>query len=93
MIAAQPLNVNAIAEKFDVSRQAISLHVRILHECGLIAVTRQGRERYCAATLDALGEVSAWIAQYRQHWEKRFDKLEDYLDNLQKSKQHVQRKK
>ena len=45
MIATQPHNVNTIAEKFDVTRQAISLHVQILIDCGLVKVTRQGRER------------------------------------------------
>ena len=60
MIADQPHNVNSIAEKFDVSRQAISLHVKILMDCGLITVQQRGRDRFCEAKLDQLCEVSAW---------------------------------
>lgn len=93
MIAAQPLNLNTIAEKFDVSRQAISLHVKVLQECGLIAVTQQGRERYCEAKLERLDEVTMWIAQYRKLWESKFDSLEQYLATLQKNKKYAKRAK
>lgn len=93
LIASKPLNLNAIAENFEVSRQAISLHIKILTECGLIEVKQQGRERYCEAQLDKLSEVSAWVEQYRQHWESRLDSLEKYLHKLQKMKTHGKRKK
>ena len=58
MIAEKPLNVNSLADKFDTTRQAISLHVKILTECGLITIKQQGRERYCEAKLYSLSEVS-----------------------------------
>jgi DNA-binding transcriptional ArsR family regulator len=86
-------NLNAIAENFDVSRQAISLHIKILAECGLLVVTQQGRERYCEARLEALSEVSVWIEQYKEFYESQLDQLEMYLDKLKKSKKHVKRKK
>jgi DNA-binding transcriptional ArsR family regulator len=86
LVVNQPRNLNAIAENFDVSRQAISLHIKILTECGLITVTRQGRERYCEAKLEQLNEVSAWIDQYRMFWEAKFDSLENYLEVLQSKK-------
>ena len=60
MLAHQPLNLNTIAENFDVTRQAVSLHVKILTECGLIVIKKQGRERFCEAKLDQLSEVSDW---------------------------------
>jgi DNA-binding transcriptional ArsR family regulator len=82
MIAGRPHNVNAIAERFDVTRQAISLHVNILADCGLIIIKKQGRDRVCEAQLDKLGEVSAWVDQYRQHWERRLDALEKYVEKL-----------
>jgi DNA-binding transcriptional ArsR family regulator len=82
MIAAEPHNVNAIAEKFDVTRQAISLHVQILIDCGLITVKQQGRDRICEAQLDQLSEVSVWVDQYRQHFEKKLDALETYIEKL-----------
>lgn len=83
LIVARPYNVNSIAEKFDMSRQAISLHVGILVECGLIIVKRQGRDRYCEAKLDQLEEVATWVAQSKQHWVKRFEKLDQYLVNIE----------
>jgi len=93
MVVQQPLNLNAIAEKFDVSRQAVSLHVKILSECGLIAIRQQGRERYCEAKLDGLNEVSLWVERYRQHWEHKLDELESYLYKIQKTKKYAKRKK
>jgi DNA-binding transcriptional ArsR family regulator len=93
MLSQQPLNLNTIAEKFDVTRQAVSLHVKILHECGLISISQQGRERFCEAKLDGLSEVSVWIEQYRKSWEKRLDSLELYLDKIQKTKKYAKRKK
>lgn len=86
MIATQPHNVNSIAEKFDVTRQAISLHVKILADCGLIVIKQRGRDRFCEAQLNKLSEVSAWVDQYRQHWESKLDSLETYLEKLKKEK-------
>src|ERR1700734_1903362 len=86
IIAAEPHNVNAIAEKFDVTRQAISLHIQILTDCGLIKVKQQGRDRLCEAQLDQLGEVSVWVDQYRQHWESKLDALEKYVAQLKKER-------
>ena len=93
LLSQQPLNLNTIAEKFDVTRQAVSLHVKILNECGLIAIKQHGRERYCEAKLDGLSEVSVWIEQYRQFWENKLDSLELYLAKIQKTKKYAKRKK
>ena len=82
LIAHQSLNLNAIAENFDVSRPAISQHIKILTECGLIIIKKQGRERYCEAKLKQLNEVYDWVEPYRKFWEKRFDKLENVLTKL-----------
>ena len=86
MLAKQPLNLNTIAESFDVSRQAVSLHVKILNECGLIAIKKQGRERYCEAKLDKLEEVASWVDEYRQFWKKKFKSLDKYLIKVQSHK-------
>ncbi len=88
MVANQPLNVNTIADSFDVSRQAISLHIKILIECELLKIKKQGRERICEAQLDQLNEVSVWIDQYRQHFEQKLDNLETYLDKLKKERKN-----
>ncbi|MEO6285853.1 MAG: metalloregulator ArsR/SmtB family transcription factor [Dyadobacter sp.] len=86
MIASRPHNVNAIAEKFDITRQAISLHVKILTDCGLVKIKQHGRDRYCEAQLDQLSEVAAFVDQYKQHWESKLDSLETYLEMLKKAK-------
>ena len=92
MISTKSLNLNAIAGNFDMSRQAISLHIKILNECGLITIKQQGRERFCEAKLEKLNEVSRWIEQYRQHWERKLDSLELYLEKLQKNKKYGRKK-
>lgn len=79
MLAKKSLNLNAIAENFDVSRPAISKHIKILIECGLIVIKQQGRERYCEAKLRSLKEVSTWIEQYRVFWTQKLDALGTFL--------------
>jgi len=86
MIANQPQNVNAIAENFDISRQAISLQLKILTDCGLVKMKQRGRDRVCEAQLDKLGEVSVWVDQYRQHWERKLDAMETYIEKLKKER-------
>jgi DNA-binding transcriptional ArsR family regulator len=95
MVATQSLNLNAVAENFDVSRPAISKHIKILTECGLIVIRQQGRERICEAKLQKLNEVSDWVEQYRVFWNKKLDALEVYLDEIQKpkSKKNVSKKR
>ncbi|GAO41437.1 ArsR/SmtB family transcription factor [Flavihumibacter petaseus] len=92
LLSGQPLNVNTVAERFDMTRQAVSLHVKILSECGLIVLRQQGRERICEAQLDKLREVAQWVERYRQFWEQHLDSLEQYLDHLQKQKKHGRKK-
>lgn len=92
LLAVQSLTLNAVAENFDVSRPAISKHVKLLEECGLIKIKQQGRERVCEAKLDKLGEVSGWVEQYRQFWESKLDGLEIYLESLKKQRQHGKKK-
>ena len=87
LIADKSLTVNDIAESFDITRQAISLHIKILVECELLKVKKQGRERYCEAKLDQLNEVAVWVQQYRQHFEQKLDNLETYLDKLKNERQ------
>lgn len=79
LIAHQPLNLNAVAENFHVSRPAISKHIKILTECGLVTIRQRGRERYCMARMEKLHEVSEWVDQYRTFWNTKLDALENYL--------------
>ena len=80
MIANREMNLNAVAENFDISRPAISKHIKILTECGLVVIKQQGSERYCEAKLQKLNEVSKWIEQYKVFWTKKLDALENFLD-------------
>jgi DNA-binding transcriptional ArsR family regulator len=79
MIASQSMNLNAVAEKFDISRPAISKHIKILTECGLITIKQQGRERYCEANLQSLSRVSDFIEQYRAFWTAKLNALDNFL--------------
>lgn len=88
LLAVQTLTLNAVAENFNISRPAVSKHVKVLSECGLIEIKQQGRERYCEAKFDKLNEVSQWIEQYRKFWENKLDALEEYLEKIQKEKKH-----
>jgi len=101
IVAHDSLNLNSVAEKFDISRPAISKHIKILTECGLITIKQQGRERYCEAHLENLSEVSEWLEQYKKMWNTKLDSLELYLNKLQakkknkiqpKTKKHVRKK-
>ncbi|MEO0895784.1 MAG: metalloregulator ArsR/SmtB family transcription factor [Bacteroidota bacterium] len=83
MLAQNNMNLNAVASKFEISRPAISKHVKILTECGLIEMKQMGRERICQAKLEPLVEVADWVAQYKRFWEDQFDSLEQYLKDLQ----------
>ncbi len=81
LIAFQSLNLNAIADHFDVSRPAISQHIKILNECGLLNIRQDGRERFCEIKFDRLKEVANWIAQYQAFWNSKLDDLERHLAN------------
>ncbi len=96
MISHESLNLNSVAENFSISRPAISKHIKILSECGLIIIKQQGRERYCEAKLDKLNEVSEWIEQYRVFWTSKINALENFLEKKAASKnkrRKIKRKK
>jgi DNA-binding transcriptional ArsR family regulator len=82
LVAYRSMNLNSVAENFDISRPAISQHIKILAECGLLIIRKQGRERYCEARLQPLNAVSDWVEQYRKSWAAQFDTLDHLLDAL-----------
>jgi DNA-binding transcriptional ArsR family regulator len=81
LLAKQPLNLNGVAENFSTSRPAISRHMKILSECGLVVVRQEGRERRCEIKWDKLEEVSQWVEQYRLFWTDKLDRLAKYLES------------
>src|SRR5438552_1454871 len=89
LLSHESLNLNAVAENFDVSRPAVSKHIKILTECGLVIIQQQGRERYCKANLSKLKEVADWTEQYRVFLTKKLDALEAFLDGEKKKKKRA----
>ena len=79
LVSHRSLTLNSVAEKFDISRPAISKHIKILTECGLIIIRQQGRERFCQAKLQNLSQVSDFIDQYRIFWTHKLDALGTFL--------------
>ena len=82
MLMHKPQNLNSLAENFDMTRQAVSLHVKILTECGVIKIQQEGRERFCEIQPQKLAEAADWLEPFRQMWEERFNRLDDILNNL-----------
>jgi len=79
LLSNQSLNLNAVAGHFQISRPAVSKHIKILRECGIIVISQQGRERFCRADVGKLKEIDAWLDQYRQFWNTKLDALGDFL--------------
>lgn len=84
VLSTHPLTVNAVAEQFDISRQAVSKHVRILTECRLVTIRVSGRERVCELRPAVLAEVSAWVDRYRVFWNRKLDALDLHLKKTAK---------
>ena len=86
LIAIQALTPNAMAEKFDMTRQAVSKHIKVLHECELIKPEPSGREIYYHFNPKKMQELDTWLAQFREMWESKFDKLDSVLTHMKKQK-------
>ena len=83
LLAEESLSVNSIAERFEISRPAISKHLKILKECEIIDFKKQGRVRFCFIKPRNLVPAFMWIEQYRKLWEDRLDSFEHYLNQMQ----------
>ena len=86
LIAIQALTPNAMAEKFDMSRQAVSKHIKVLHECELINAEQSGREIYYHFNAKKMQEFDIWLAQIRQNWEAQFNQLDKVLSTIKNRK-------
>lgn len=80
------LTVNEVAEKFEISRPAISKHLKILDECGIISITQKGRERFCYVNHQNLIPAFLWIEKYHKQWEERIHSFEEYVNQLKNKK-------
>lgn len=86
LIATQAMTPNVIAEHFDTSRQAVSKHLRVLSECELVRVERQGRELYYRLEITKMKEIDEWLEQFREIWNKRFDQLDELLTQMKEER-------
>ena len=82
LLSEQTLTVSAVAEHFEVSRPAISKHLKILEECGILEIQQHGRERFCRIKPSSLIPAFMWVDQYRHLWEQRIDAFENYVNQL-----------
>lgn len=85
------LSVTELAEPFQMTMPAITKHLKVLEKAGLIERDRRAQLRPARLDADPLREVAEWVAQYRQHWEDRIDRLDAYLQDLKaKEEKHDQ---
>lgn len=86
LLSEDSLTINALAGHFDMSRPAVSKHIRILHDAGFIAIQDIGRERYCMLQQDGFNELQEWINYFDTFWLKKMKKLETILNNKMNKK-------
>src|SRR6266542_5890088 len=92
-LAEGEATVNELAEPFAVSLPAISKHLKVLEQAGLIVRGREAQWRPCRIEAGRLKQVADWVENYRHHWEQSFDRLDDYLREAKKKERKHGRKK
>jgi DNA-binding transcriptional ArsR family regulator len=86
LIAVHAMTPNAVAEHFNITRQSISKHLRILSECDLLAQKQEGREIYYELKIDRMKEIDIWLDQFREIIEKSFQQLDEVLFTIKNKK-------
>lgn len=81
LLSKDSLTINSLAEHFDMSRPAVSKHIKILNSAGFISIQDIGRERYCILKQDGFNELQEWISYFDRFWVSKLKKLEMVLDN------------
>jgi DNA-binding transcriptional ArsR family regulator len=76
-------SVTELAQPFNMTMPAVSKHLKVLERAGLITRGREAQWRPCRLKASPLKDVADWVAEYREHWEQRFDRLDQYLRELQ----------
>ena len=83
LLSKESLTINAIAENFDMSRPAVSKHIRILYGAGFISITEIGRERHCMLKQEGFDELQNFIDYFDKFWTTKLKRLENILNNKQ----------
>ncbi len=91
LLAMQALTPNAMAEKFDMSRQAVSKHIKVLQECELIKPEQSGREIYYHFNPKKIQEFDHWLSKLRKTWETQFNQLDNVLLALSADRQALKK--
>ena len=86
LLLKDSMTINALAENFDMSRPAVSKHIKIMYNAGFISITDIGRERYCTLKQDGFNELQEFINFFDKFWAGRLKKLELLLNNKAKGK-------
>jgi DNA-binding transcriptional ArsR family regulator len=81
LLSKNSLTINNLADNFDMSRPAVSKHIKILYGAGFISIQDIGRERYCTLKKDGFDELQAWISHFDTFWASKLKKLETILNN------------
>ena|SRR5579871_2586726 len=92
-LASGETSVNELAAPFEISKPAVTKHLKVLEKAGLISRGRHAQWRPCRLKASPLKDVSNWVEQYRRHWEERLDRLDEYLKELQAQEQSAQETK
>jgi DNA-binding transcriptional ArsR family regulator len=87
LLSKDTMTINALAVNFDMSRPAVSKHLKIMYNAGFISITDIGRERYCTLKQDGFNELQDFISYFDKFWVKKLQKLEAILNDKTKSKQ------
>jgi DNA-binding transcriptional ArsR family regulator len=85
LLSKDSMTINALAENFDMSRPAVSKHIKIMYNAGFISITDIGRERYCVLKQDGFNELQEFINFFDNFWNSKLKKLETLLNNKSKS--------
>lgn len=93
ILASGERTVTELSEPFRISLPAISKHLRVLEKAGLLKQEKDGRIHRCRIVARPLRDAAGWIAHYRRFWEESFDRLDEYLYELQKKEKKDGRKK
>ena len=80
LLSGASMNLNTVAENFSISRPAISKHIKILTECGLVSIKQEGRERFCHVQLSKLKEVNNWTERYSSFWDQKLNALQQHIE-------------
>ncbi|MBS1918537.1 MAG: winged helix-turn-helix transcriptional regulator [Bacteroidetes bacterium] len=86
MLTKDSYTINSLAENFDMSRPAVSKHIKILYTAGFISIEDIGRERHCILKQDGFNELQNWIDYFDSFWKNKLKKLETLLNNKMNKK-------